>query len=93
MVERSEYALYAFHNELHAAEYEEMLVAVLASVVDALRIDIVSVAWHPTMMFHAAAYKHLPRVEHNTLEGLRNKVICTANVAELLARFAVAASW
>ncbi len=85
LVERSEYALYAIHNELQAAGFEKS-VPLLASVTDAPRMNSILAAWRPHMLFHAAAYKHVPLVEHNPLEGLRNNVIGTAVIAELAAR-------
>ena len=85
LVERSEYALYMVHDELQAAGYD-MLVPLLASVVDETRMDSILRTWRPHMVFHAAAYKHVPLVEHNPLEGLRNNVLGTAIVAELSAR-------
>lgn len=88
LVERSEFALYAIHNELQAAGHD-MLVPLLASVTDGPRMDSILAAWRPHMVFHAAAYKHVPLVEHNPLEGLRNNVIGTAVIAELAARHGV----
>jgi len=38
--------------------------------------------WQPNTVFHAAAYKHVPLVEHNVIEGLRNNVFGTLTVAE-----------
>lgn len=88
LVERSEYALYAIHNELQAAGHE-MLVPLLASITDNQRMDSILATWQPDMIFHAAAYKHVPLVEHNPLEGLRNNVIGTAVLAELAKRHQV----
>ena len=89
LVERSEYALYTIQNELEAAGQESMLVPLLASVTDAPRMESILATWRPHMIFHAAAYKHVPLVEHNPLEGLRNNVIGTAVLAELAARHSV----
>lgn len=88
LVERSEYALYAIHDELHALGHD-MLVPLLASVTDRVRMNRILETWQPQMVFHAAAYKHVPLVEHNPLEGLRNNVLGTAIVAELSARHGV----
>lgn len=88
LIERSEYALYSIHNELQALGHD-MLVPLLASVTDTARIDSILKAWRPQMVFHAAAYKHVPLVEHNPLEGLCNNVLGTAIVAELSARHGV----
>ena len=88
LIDRSEYALYAIHNELQAAN-GDMLIPLLASVTNRVRMDAILRTWQPQMVFHAAAYKHVPLVEHNPLEGLRNNVLGTAIVAELSAKHGV----
>lgn len=85
LVEASEYALYAIHRELQEISSSE-IVPLLASVADEARISSILQTWKPRMVFHAAAYKHVPLVEHNPLEGLRNNVIGTWVMAELAAR-------
>ncbi|QDZ09050.1 polysaccharide biosynthesis protein [Sphingomonas panacisoli] len=82
LVETSEYSLYSINEEL-APVGGDRLVPLLASVVDATRMDTIIRTWKPRMIFHAAAFKHVPLVEHNPLEGLRNNVIGTAVIAEL----------
>jgi FlaA1/EpsC-like NDP-sugar epimerase len=42
-------------------------------------------AWHPDTVYHAAAYKHVPIVEHNATEGIRNNAIGTMNAARVAA--------
>ncbi len=90
LVERSEHALYEVHrelsDELRAADVRVTLVPLLASVTDAARIDRILARWTPDAIFHAAAYKHVPLVEANPLEGLRNNVFGTL----VLARAAIA---
>lgn len=88
LVDISEYALYAIHHELHAIAGDK-LVPLLASVTDATRMEAILRTWQPHMVFHAAAYKHVPLVEHNPLEGLRNNVLGTAITAELALRYGV----
>lgn len=88
LVEKGEYALYTIHHELHPTAGDR-LVPLLASVTDEMRMDTILRTWKPHMIFHAAAYKHVPLVEHNPLEGLRNNVIGTAVMAKLAARHAV----
>ncbi len=82
LVEVSEFALYAIHRELGSISEVE-LVPLLGSVTDRQRMAEVLESWRPTMVFHAAAYKHVPLVEHNPLEGLRNNVLGTMLMAEL----------
>src|SRR5690606_4444397 len=67
LIEQSEYALYAIHQELtqrpDAAGLE--IVPLLASVQDEARMAQILQAWQPHTLYHAAAYKHVPLVEHN----------------------------
>jgi FlaA1/EpsC-like NDP-sugar epimerase len=50
------------------------LVPLLASVQDEARINQIMQTWRPDTVYHAAAYKHVPLVEHNPVQGLRNNV-------------------
>lgn len=86
LVEMSEFALYAIHRELSerlAAEpgLTSKVVPLLASVQDESRIRSVMEAWRPETVYHAAAYKHVPLVEHNPSEGIRNNVFGTLATA------------
>ncbi|MBX3667269.1 MAG: polysaccharide biosynthesis protein [Rhodocyclaceae bacterium] len=83
LVEHSEYALYAIHQELEQklAASATRLVPLLASVQDRDRMCSIMSAWRPVTVYHAAAYKHVPLVEHNPAEGLRNNVFGTLNSA------------
>ncbi len=89
LVENSEFALYQIHRELESlfgdeadatgsgaveAEPVVRLVPLLASVQDEARMIQIMQAWRPETVYHAAAYKHVPLVEHNPVQGLRNNV-------------------
>ena len=94
LVEVSEFALYMIHQELvqfvrrkgSAAE----IVPLLASVRDERRMDEIFRRLHPDTIYHAAAYKHVPLVEHNIGEGIRNNVFGTQVVAQLARRYGAA---
>lgn len=88
LLEANEYALYAIHRNLTEVSDIEVI-PLLGSVVDTLRLQEIMRAWRPDIVFHAAAYKHVPLVEHNPLEGLRNNVIGTLRVAQMAARMGV----
>lgn len=88
LVESNEYALYAIHRQLGEHGAAEV-VPLLGSVTDPVRMAEIMAAWRPAMIFHAAAYKHVPLVEHNPLEGLRNNTLGTCVVAELAVRHRV----
>lgn len=90
LVDSSEYALYAIHAELE--EYWQKhcggvdfspIIPLLGSVRDADRMKEVIATWMPQTIYHAAAYKHVPLVEHNPAEGIKNNVFGTLMVAEL----------
>ena len=84
LVESSEYALYSIHRELESLGVEGCeLVPLLASVVDRERMARIFETWSPHQVYHAAAYKHVPLVEHNVLEGIRNNALGTLVIAEL----------
>jgi FlaA1/EpsC-like NDP-sugar epimerase len=92
LVEHSEYNLYAIEQELAAlchSEYKVELVAILASVTDRLRMEKVFQSYSPDTVYHAAAYKHVPLVEANPGEGVRNNVFGTRTVAELSEQYGV----
>lgn len=94
LVENSEFALYQIQQELETAlalQFGETtsergaeatrLVAILGDVRDYSRMAEIFHAYRPDTVYHAAAYKHVPIVEHNPGEGIRNNVHGTLNVA------------
>lgn len=92
LIEQSEFALYAIHQELEQrlAGQPTVLVPLLASVQDAERMHEIMSTWRPDTVYHAAAYKHVPLVEHNPAEGVKNNVLGTLRTALAAADNAVA---
>ncbi|WP_303905142.1 polysaccharide biosynthesis protein [Thiohalomonas denitrificans] len=86
LYEMSEYALYTIEKELREANksaVEKVAIhAVLGSVRDSQRLAVVMFDYGIDLVFHAAAYKHVPMLEENISEGVLNNVIGTWNVAE-----------
>jgi FlaA1/EpsC-like NDP-sugar epimerase len=74
LVENSEFALYQIHRELETTHPHIALVPLLASVQDQARMTQIMQLGRPDTVYHAAAYKHVPLVEHNPVQGLRNNV-------------------
>jgi FlaA1/EpsC-like NDP-sugar epimerase len=62
------------------------IVPVIGDVTDAGRLEVVFEAYRPDYVFHAAAYKHVPMMEANVAEAVRNNVLGTLRVAECAAR-------
>lgn len=83
LFERSEFALYEIERSLRslAEKAGVELVARLGSVIDRPSLDAVIAEDEIDIILHAAAYKHVPLVETNELEGIRNNVIGTRVVA------------
>ena len=86
LLEHNEYGLYTIHRELeswcqvHASQLE--LVPLLASVTNRRRLDWVMATYQPSVIYHAAAYKHVPMVECNPSEGIFNNVFGTLNMVQ-----------
>jgi FlaA1/EpsC-like NDP-sugar epimerase len=83
LIEQSEFALYAIHQQLEEALNGRAidLLPLLASVQDEARMREIMSTWRPDTVYHAAAYKHVPLVEHNPAEGIKNNVQGTLKTA------------
>ncbi len=86
LFEHCEFNLYSIHLELERRIEREAfsthLVPILGSIRDADRVLDVMRTWGVQTVYHAAAYKHVPMVEHNVAEGVRNNVVGTMNAAQ-----------
>lgn len=81
LFEANEFALYKLERELAAAS-DAVTVPVLGSVTDERLVSSTIKKFAIQVVFHAAAHKHVPLVEANALEGIRNNVLGTQTVAE-----------
>lgn len=86
LFEHSEFALYQIHSELEgwvrARQKSIQLVPIMGSIRNFSRLQDVIGAWGVNTLYHAAAYKHVPMVEHNIAEGIMNNVFGTLNAAQ-----------
>jgi FlaA1/EpsC-like NDP-sugar epimerase len=89
LVEISEFGLYEIHRQLESRCETVRIVPLLGSVCDEARMQEIVGAWRPDIIYHAAAYKHVPLVEHNPAEGIRTNVFGTFTVARVAARLDV----
>ncbi|EJE51096.1 putative nucleoside-diphosphate sugar epimerase [Acidovorax sp. CF316] len=84
LLDHSEFALYSIHQELQSIVQQEAmaceLVPLLASVSHAQHMLDLCQAHRPRTIYHAAAYKHVPMVEANAGEGIRNNVFGTLHM-------------
>lgn len=93
LFEHSEFALYSIHRELEKLVqdngYVVELVAILGSVRNSGRMLDALHAWSVDTVYHAAAYKHVPIVEHNIAQGFFNNTIGTLHAAQSAMRAGV----
>ena len=82
LLDHSEFHLYNIHRELENLDTDIEIVSVLGSVCEPGLIAEVFDTHGINVVFHAAAYKHLPIVEDNVIEGIRNNVLGTKIVAD-----------
>jgi FlaA1/EpsC-like NDP-sugar epimerase len=92
LLELSEYALYIIHQDsvVRSEGSGIQVVPLLGSVRDEARMREIMASWRPQTVYHAAAYKHVPLVEHNPAEGIRNNVFGTLVAAQVAAEQGVA---
>ncbi|MDN3649323.1 nucleoside-diphosphate sugar epimerase/dehydratase [Reinekea marina] len=86
LFELNEFSLYAIERELlkeiAKSNLNIKLLPILGSVCNANRVEGVIAKYNVNTIYHAAAFKHVPLVEHNIFEGIRNNVVGTKTVAE-----------
>ena len=86
LYELSESSLFYIQQELlkrlENIDAKIKIVAVLGSVLDSTRLKIILSKYKVDSVFHAAAYKHVPMIEENAIEGIRNNIIGTKRLVE-----------
>lgn len=82
LFEQSEYALYKIEKELETYNLDVEVIPILGSVTHTRRVETVLKSFEVHTVYHAAAYKHVPLVEQNPIEGLQNNVFGTWRTAE-----------
>ncbi len=89
VLEQSEFNLYTIELELRRSFPQLALVTALGDVGDALLVEEVLRLHRPDIVFHAAAYKHVPMLEGQVRSAVRNNVIATRTLARLVDKYAV----
>jgi len=81
LVENAENSLFEIRRELEHDRHFSRATAVLADCKDAVRMGEIFSEHRPDVVFHAAAYKHVPLMEENPVEAVRNNAVATRIVA------------
>tara|TARA_B100000212_G_scaffold126469_1_gene94820 strand:- start:3221 stop:4375 length:1155 start_codon:yes stop_codon:yes gene_type:complete len=84
ILDSNEFSLYKILGELNSLNEKEIIkiIPLLCSIQDKENINSIFKTWLPNIVYHAAAYKHVPIVEYNLAEGLKNNVFGTLTLAE-----------
>lgn len=94
LFEHSEFNLYSIHRELERRIVRQslsiQLVPILGSIRNPVRLQDVLRTWQVNTVYHAAAYKHVPMVEHNIAEGVLNNLLGTLYTAQAAIKAGVA---
>jgi FlaA1/EpsC-like NDP-sugar epimerase/lipopolysaccharide/colanic/teichoic acid biosynthesis glycosyltransferase len=91
LVERAEFALFDINRELGATWPELSQVALVADINDRSRMRRIFAAYRPDIVLHAAAHKHVPMMEYNSTEAIKNNVLGTQLLGELAGQLGVEA--
>jgi FlaA1/EpsC-like NDP-sugar epimerase len=90
ILDSSEYNLYKIQQELNERfKTNVIIVPILCSVINKNAIENLFANHRPNIIYHAAAYKHVPLVQSNPIEGLKNNVFGTKIIADLCLKYEV----
>ncbi|MBX7167453.1 MAG: polysaccharide biosynthesis protein [Pirellulales bacterium] len=89
LVEQAENALFLIEQELHRTIPQARLCPCIADITDERRVRAVLEEHRPHVIFHAAAHKHVPMMEHNPGEAVKNNILGTKLLAELANEYGV----
>ncbi len=84
LFEKNEHSLYLINQELlNLVNYKIEIIPILGDCIDYLLVKEVFNKYHIQITFHAAAYKHVPLVELNPMQGIKNNILSTRNLCQV----------
>lgn len=89
LVGHGENSIYTIHMELQQRSFGTDLIPIIADIQDRARIFEVIEQYRPDVIYHAAAHKHVPLMEDNPREAVKNNIFGTKNIAEAAHEFDV----
>ncbi|MBN8550273.1 MAG: polysaccharide biosynthesis protein [Deltaproteobacteria bacterium] len=89
LLDNSEFNLFKLCRELNGNHPDVRRIPILGTIKDRNRLARIFKQYRPQVVFHAAAYKHVPLMEENCYEAFLNNIVGTRNVLEVAAQFAV----
>lgn len=89
MVERSEFLLFQIEQELRSLGFGPTILPIVADILDQEQMSRIFERYRPSLVFHAAAHKHVPMMEHQPAEAFRNNTVGSRRLAQLAATHGV----
>jgi len=89
LLDRNENNLFYLENDLRSRHPVARLAVLVSDIADRQRLEAIFRRHRPAVVLHAAAYKHVPLMEHNPVEAIKNNVLATRGLAEVSAEFGV----
>jgi FlaA1/EpsC-like NDP-sugar epimerase len=89
LVDKAESALYEMQRELVDERHFTAVLPVLADCGDASKMHDTFEKYRPQVVFHAAAYKHVPMLETNPMQAVTNNILATRTIVEISVEFGV----
>jgi FlaA1/EpsC-like NDP-sugar epimerase len=89
LVEQSEVQLFQIEQELVGRGHGHFIVPLAANILDVARMEAIFREHRPAVVFHAAAHKHVPMMERQPTEAIKNNSIATARLAHMALAFKV----
>jgi len=89
MIDQAESALYDLQQDFYRKGYADNFISVVADVRSKERMDFLMKKYRPEVIFHAAAYKHVPLMEENPYEAVKVNVLGSKNMMDLAVKYDV----
>ena len=89
LIEQSEVQMFLVEQELIGLGYGGVILPLIADIVDEARVRQIMERFQPEVIFHAAAHKHVPMMERQPAEAIKNNTLGTARLAELAQEYKV----
>ncbi len=86
LLDRYENSLYEVDLELRTGQNSSKISTIVGDIQDSSFLEYIFSKHKPQIIFHAAAYKHVPLMEHNPIEAIKNNVFGTKNLIEVSSR-------
>jgi FlaA1/EpsC-like NDP-sugar epimerase len=87
LVERAEGALFGIDRELAGSPGDAAIIPLVADIGDFRRMRNIFEEYQPAVVFHAAAHKHVPMMENNPCEAVKNNILSTKLLGEMAGEF------